>query len=268
MQHNFRQRLENALRLIRRKSSVTPSVGVITGSGLGDLLSEERGTLIPYADIPSFPRPSVEGHPGALLLNEKWAVCKGRFHVYETGSADDAVLPVFLLHAIGVRTLILTNAAGGIHPDFQVGDLVMIRDHINVAGINPLIGPHLAGFGPRFPNLSDCYSSALRSVVRERFPALKDGVYAWMPGPSYETPAEIRMLRFLGADVVGMSTVPEAIAAAFLGLETAAVSCITNRATEIKGSALSHAEVLAVGGEAARKLEPVVRELGSARNGA
>jgi purine-nucleoside phosphorylase len=258
VEKHFFKRLQNAHVSVRRQSKVTPLLGIITGSGLGGILEKIDGQSIPYRQIRQFPRTGVKGHPGVMKISPRVVILGGRFHLYETVSTDDVVLPVFLLSKLGVRRLILTNASGGINPHYELGDLVLIRDHINLTGHNPLQGPHASGYGPRFPDMSDTYSRILRNRVKERFPKMKEGIYAGMLGPSYETPAEIAMLKGLGADMVGMSTVPEAIAARFLGIDVLGISCITNKTGARSAAGLSHDEVIAVGMKAAQELSELL----------
>jgi purine-nucleoside phosphorylase len=227
-----------------------PPVGVILGSGLGGFVDSVEGVEAPYSSIPGFPRPTVQGHSGRLKVGSTAAVMAGRFHHYEGHPIQDVVLPVLLLHRIGVRTLIVTNAAGGINRDYAPGDLVLIKDHLNLMGVTPLRGPN-PSLGPRFPDMSAAYALELRDLARAASPApLREGVYAAMQGPSYETPAEIRMLAAIGADLVGMSTVPEVIIAAYLGMRVLGISCVTNMAAGILARPLDHEEVMARGREA------------------
>jgi purine-nucleoside phosphorylase len=265
MEKAFRERIDAAVDSLGTPE-MTSGIGIVLGSGLGDFAGRVPGVEVPYSSIKGFPVPTVSGHGGVLKLGSGLALLSGRVHYYEGGPLDDVVFPVFLLHRLGIRTLILTNAAGGINRNFSPGDLVLIRDHINLMGVNPLRGPN-QDLGPRFPDMSGAYSPGLRALAREASGMeLRDGVYAALSGPSYETPAEIRMLAVLGADMVGMSTVPEAIAARYLGIEVLGISCITNMAAGTQDSSLDHAEVIARGGEAAprfsRLVESVVVELG------
>ena len=235
--------------------SLRPTVGMVLGSGLGDFADTlENPIRIPYSEIPNFPVPTIPGHAGALVFGRKQGkdvvVLQGRIHYYEGLSQKEITLPIRVLAAIGVRQLVLTNACGGVNTSFAPGDLMLISDHINYSGSNPLIGPNLDSFGPRFPDCSDIYTARLRKVIREKAEtagiSLQEGVYAMYSGPNYETPAEIRMFRVLGADTVGMSTVPEALVAAHCGMEVVGISCITNMAAGILPQKLSHAEVTAV----------------------
>ena len=252
MKRNFKRRLQKALQSLKSYKLSGPDVGIILGSGLGAFLEKIEGRTIPYSRINGYPRTTVKGHQGVLKIGERVAVCAGRFHLYEGYSADEVALPVFLLHGLGVKTLILTNAAGGINDSYSPGDLVLIRDHINLMGVNPLTGPDLEEFGPRFPDTSQLYSRELRALARRQdFLKLSEGVYAGMPGPCYETPAEIRMLKTIGADMVGMSTVPEALAACYLGMQVLGISCISNMAAGIGGETLDHNEVIKTGKQVA-----------------
>ena len=216
-----------------------PTVALVLGSGLGDYADTlEDPIKIPYAQIPDFPQPTVQGHTGAFVFGKKAGkfvvVAQGRVHYYEGLSMQEITLPVRVLAAIGVKTLVLTNAAGGINLSYRPGTLMLIADHINFSGNNPLIGPNLDRFGPRFPDVSDLYTASLRTAVRAQA----------AEGPSYETPAEIRAFRTLGADAVGMSTVPEALVAGHCGMQVVGVSCITNMAAGVLPVKLSHQEVM------------------------
>ncbi|MEC0245836.1 purine-nucleoside phosphorylase [Paenibacillus chitinolyticus] len=245
--------VSQAAAYIKDKLSFTPQVGLILGSGLGVLADEiENPVVIPYREIPGFPVSTVEGHAGQLvcgmLQGKPVAAMQGRFHYYEGYAMNKVAFPVFVMKQLGVRTLLLTNAAGGVDVSLEPGDLMLISDHINLMASNPLIGPNDAELGPRFPDMSEAYSKRLREAARETAGSLnmslKEGVYAGLTGPSYETPAEIRMVRALGGDAVGMSTVPEAIAASYAGLEVLGISCISNMAAGILEQPLSHAEVM------------------------
>ncbi len=253
MNTDFTDRVKEAARSVREHTRFTPGVGVILGSGLGAFAEHVTGTEIEYGKISGFPIPTVMGHRGLLTVTSSTAVMSGRFHYYEGYTPDDVVLPVAVLHAMGVRQLIITNAAGGIREDFEPGELVLLRDHLNLMGMNPLRGPNHDDLGPRFPDMSGVYSAELRRVARRMADGeMREGVYAGLSGPNYETPAEVRMLRGLGADMVGMSTVPEAIYASYLGMEVLGISCITNMAAGILDAPLDHAEVVAIG----RQVEP------------
>ncbi len=241
-----------ASQFILSKISKKPKVGIVLGSGLGIYIDQiQDKMIIPYQEIPHFKRTSVEGHSGALIIGEvngvTVAALQGRLHAYEGYAMEDIVLPVRTLAAIGIEYLFLTNASGGINAEFHPGDLVAISDHINLSGRNPLVGPNIAELGPRFPDMGNAYDSEVRellhSVAQRHHVDIKSGVYCSVLGPTYETPAEIRMLRTIGADLVGMSTVPEVIAANHLGLKVAGVACITNYAAGIKQEKLNHADV-------------------------
>ena len=242
-----------AARVRERGPGLEPKVGIVLGSGLGALADQvSAAQVIPFGDIPGLGRPSVPGHAGQLVLGAfagtPVAVLRGRLHPYEGWSAAEAAFPVRLLCWLGIRSLVLTNASGGIRPDLRPGDLLVVTDHLNLSGSNPLTGPNDPAVGPRFPDLTSVHSVQLRSALqacagRLGIP-LSEGVYAMMAGPAYETPAEIRMLRQLGADCVGMSTVPEVLAAAHHGVPLVAVSCIANSAAGLgSGRPLTHAEV-------------------------
>ncbi|WP_406701281.1 purine-nucleoside phosphorylase [Singulisphaera sp. Ch08] len=231
-------------------------VAVVLGSGLGGLADRLADRVVlPYAMIPHFPRPTVEGHKGLLVSGSVGGVpvlvLQGRFHYYEGYGLDEVTFPVRVLQRLGVRTLILTAATGGIALSLRAGSIVCLEDHLNLIGANPLRGPNDRRLGERFPDMSEVYSSRLRTIAFEEAGKLgldlASGVYACLPGPSYETPAEIRMLRTLGADVVGMSTVPEAIVARHGGLEVLALAVVTNAAAGVSGGLISHAEVVEAG---------------------
>jgi purine-nucleoside phosphorylase len=257
----FLARVERVAASVHRLCDFRPGLGIITGSGLGGIVSKVEGTEISFSKIKDFPKPSVKGHPGLLKLGPQVAVCGGRIHAYEGYSAEETVLPVFLLHRLGVKKLILTNAAGGIRDGLNPGDLVLIRDQINLTGLNPLRGEMPANAGSRFIDMSDAYSLAWRASIKKLFPNMLEGVYAGLLGPSYETPAEIRMLEAHGADLVGMSTVLEAIAARFLGMELVGVSLVSNRAAGKSAAPLSHADVIATGTATAEKATALIGAL-------
>ncbi|MCM3040211.1 purine-nucleoside phosphorylase [Paenibacillus motobuensis] len=234
-------------------AKMKPEVGLILGSGLGILADHiEQAVSISYADIPHFPQSTVEGHAGELLIGnvqgKPVVMMKGRFHMYEGYGPELTAFPVRVMKELGVKTLLVTNAAGGVNTSFTPGDLMLISDHLNMTGKNPLIGANDDELGPRFPDMSQAYSRRLRELARSIANklgfSLQEGVYAGLLGPSYETPAEIRMLRTLGADAVGMSTVSEVIVASHAGLEVLGISCISNMAAGILDQPLSHAEVM------------------------
>jgi purine-nucleoside phosphorylase len=243
-----------------------PVLGLILGSGLGDFASTlSEAVVIPYSELPDFPRSSVVGHAGQLVLGRAGTVpvvaMSGRVHFYEGYEPWQVGFPARVLCRLGIKGLLVTNAAGGINLSFKVGDLMAITDHLNLSGYNPLVGPNDDRLGPRFPDMSHAYDPGLLSVLRDAARlegvAMKEGVYVSLSGPSYETPAEIRMLRTLGADSVGMSTVPEVIVAAHMGVKVAGISCITNLAAGIGHEKLSHAEV----GQAANQVKGVFTRL-------
>ena len=245
------QRVRLATTFVTQRLQVRPRVGVVLGSGLGAFADQlSSATRLPYADIPEMPRSSIAGHAGVFcagtLAGVSVACLQGRAHVYEGHSLSGSVFGVRLLAELGCNVVLLSNAAGGIHASFEPGDLMLITDHLNLMGGNPLCGPNF-GAGPRFPDLSQAYDVALQQVAREAARSaqvrLREGVYAALLGPSYETPAEIRMLRTLGADAVGMSTVPEVIALRQLGVRVGAISCITNLAAGLSQQLLDHREV-------------------------
>ena len=237
---------------IQRKAGKQPKLGLILGSGLGDFADRiENPIVIPYAEIPNFHETTVEGHEGRLILGEvsgvQVIVQQGRLHGYEGLPMEEVVFPVRVMATLGIEKLLLTNASGGINLDYKSGQLVKIEEHINLMGTNPMVGPNHNDFGPRFPDMTEAYNKELRSLLTESAKELgvelKKGVYAGVLGPTYETPAEIKMLRTIGADMVGMSTVPECIAAHHMGVQVAAVSCVTNMAAGIENEKLDHADI-------------------------
>jgi len=251
-----------------RAPTQQPKVGIILGSGLGGLAkSIVDAVRIPFAEIPGFPEATVAGHEGAVIVGSlsgrEIVALSGRFHVYEGHPAALAAFPVRVFHALGARDLFVSNAAGGISPKLAVGDLMMISDHLNLMGTNPLVGEAPKG-EIRFPDMTDAYNPGLRRVLRTTAESLgitlREGVYAGVLGPSYETPSEVKMLRLLGADAVGMSTVPEVIVARALGMRVVGVSCITNAAAGVTGAALSHAEVLETTKRVSAAFESLVTE--------
>lgn len=247
------EQVQECAQAIRAKApSSAPRVGVILGSGLGSFADGiAEPVVIPYEGLPHFPRSSVPGHAGRLVLGkvggEPVVAMQGRVHYYEGYSAAQVAFPARVLCALGIKTLVVTNAAGSINLKFAPGDLMAITDHLNFAGWNPLIGPNDDRFGPRFPDMSTAYHPKLLALLTDAASAegiaLRQGVYALLSGPSYETPAEIRALRSLGADAVGMSTVPEVLAAAQMGVKVAGISCLTNLAAGIGDKPLTHEEV-------------------------
>jgi purine-nucleoside phosphorylase len=245
--------IHNAAHFLKGKYQTTPKLGLILGSGLGVLADDiENPVKIPYNQIPDFPVSTVEGHAGQLVFGQLNGVevvaMQGRFHFYEGYSMDKVTFPVRVMKEMGVEMLIVTNAAGGVNESFSPGDLMIITDHINNMGTNPLVGPNDANLGVRFPDLSEAYSKELRKMARDIADRLnlnvKEGVYFGNPGPVYETPAEIRMVRILGGDAVGMSTVPEVIVARHSGMKVLGISCISNMAAGILDQPLTHDEVI------------------------
>src|SRR5580658_3416388 len=239
---------------VESQTAIRPSIGVVLGSGLGAFAEElENRSEIPYREIPGWPGSTAVGHAGKLVIGELEgigvAVMAGRAHLYEGTSPAQSVYGVRVLGALGVRSMVFTNAAGGINLAYQRGGLVLITDHINLQGCNPLVGPNDDSLGPRFPDMSEAYSRAYleiaMQVAAELGIAVSEGVYAGLLGPSYETPAEIRYLRTIGADLVGMSTIAEVIAARQMGIKVLAISCVTNMAAGILDQPLNHQEVLA-----------------------
>lgn len=247
------ERVEEAAAAIRRRCPEPPEAAIVLGSGLGDVAGAlEDAVTLPYVDVPHWPAAAVVGHPGRLVIGRfagrRVAALAGRVHLYEGRAAADVVFAVRVMGRLGVGALVLTNAAGGVNVALKPGTLMIIDDHINLLGVNPLTGANEDRFGPRFPDMSEVYSRRLRRLADEaavaRGVTVAHGVYAACLGPSYETPAEIRYLRTIGADAVGMSTVPEAIAARHMGLEVLGISCITNMAAGVLPQPLDHQEVL------------------------
>lgn len=256
----YTEKLSEARRYLNEKVNIIPEMGIILGSGLGGFVqSIEDKVSIPYRDIPNFPISTVEGHKGELVFGKVHGrpivAMQGRFHYYEGYNMQEVTFPVRVMQVLGVTGLIVTNAAGGINPAFHPGDLILIKDHINMMGDNPLKGANLSNLGPRFPDLSEGYDLEWRQkalpIAQELGINPQEGVYAAMSGPSYESPAEIRFLRTIGADLVGMSTVPEVIVANHGGMRVLGISCVTNMAAGILPQRLSHVEVM----ETAERIE-------------
>ena len=249
-------RADSAAAFILSQTKLRPRIGLVLGSGLGSFADDlAEAVRIPYAQIPSFPRSTAIGHAGQLVIGKSGdvpvAVMQGRVHLYEGYSVAEVAFPTRVLGRMGIRAVILTNAAGGINLEYAQGALVIVRDHINLQGQNPLAGANDERFGPRFPDMTYTYAKRYREIALEEAKKLsippREGVYAALLGPSYETPAEIRYLRTIGADLVGMSTVPEAIAARHMGINVLAISCVTNMAAGILDRPLNHEEVLEAG---------------------
>ncbi len=244
-----------------------PTLCVVLGSGLGDYADTlDDAQIIDYKDIPGFPQSTAPGHAGRLVFGSKRGmslVCmQGRFHCYEGYTPAETVIPLRALIKLGVKKLLITNAAGGVNESFQPGDIMIIEDHINFASLSPLEGPNLDEFGPRFPDMTFAYTKELMSALKEaaklRDIKVQTGVYAMMKGPAYETPAEIKALRIMGADAVGMSSVPEILTAAHAGVASAAISCITNMAAGILNQPLTHSEVMETGRIAAGRIRALI----------
>jgi purine-nucleoside phosphorylase len=262
--------VHDAVGRIRETTQVEPRVGVILGSGLGGLADELAERVeIPYAEIPGWPSSTAVGHAGTLVLGSFGdvpvaALC-GRAHLYEGVSADRVAFPVRVLGRLGIRSLVVTNAAGGINTSFRPGLLVLISDHVNLQGTSPLVGPNDDSLGPRFPDMSDAYDPELRACAREAAARLGielgEGVYAAWLGPQFETPAEIRFMRAVGGDLAGMSTVQEVIAARHLGIRVLGISVVTNMAAGVLAEKIDHEAVLEVGAAAAGSLTALLREL-------
>lgn len=245
--------LKKAADYINSKLDFKPEMGMVLGSGLGVLGDEvENPTIIKYAEIPGFPKSTVEGHAGQLvagtLESKRVLVMQGRFHYYEGYTYEAVVFPVRVMKLLGINKFLVTNASGGVNKNFDPGDLMIISDHLKFDVNGPLRGHSMDDFGPRFPDMSDAYKKSLRAMAKKAGDSLgiplREGVYAFMGGPNYETPAEIRMLGILGADAVGMSTAPEVLAAAHAGMDILGISCITNMAAGILDQPLNHAEVM------------------------
>jgi len=266
----FYENLKASAAYVESKTAHKPTIAIILGSGLGGLVDimEDRDE-IPYSQIPHFPQSSVAGHAGNLVIGrigrQTVLAMQGRFHYYEGFTMKELTYPIYMMKLLGIRSLIVTNACGGINRSFQPGDLMILEDYINLLGTNPLIGPNDDRFGPRFPDISEPYSHALiakaETVARGLGIAYHKGVYALFPGPCYETAAEIRAYAALGADTVGMSTVPETIVANYLGMEVFGVACITNMATGIAQKKHSHEAVVQMANESSHKLCTWLKEL-------
>jgi purine-nucleoside phosphorylase len=269
------ERAEHATRVIRSRISVEPRIALVLGSGLGGFADDfEDAVGIPYEEIPGFVRSTAQGHAGRLVIGKIESVpvlaMQGRVHYYEGYSLEEVTFPVRTFGLLGIKTLVLTNAAGGINVELSQGALMVISDHLNLMGVNPLRGPNDERFGPRFPDMSAVYSPELQELVIDEAKAigveLRRGIYGGLSGPSYETPAEIHLLRTLGADAVGMSTVPEAIVARHMGLEVLGISCITNMAAGISDEPINHEEVMATGDRVRETFAELLRRVIGAIN--
>jgi purine-nucleoside phosphorylase len=264
------QQAQEAAAFISAKSTLRPALAIVLGSGLGDFVDEAANAVkIDFADIPHFSRSTAIGHAGRLVLGRigtcPVVIMQGRIHPYEGYPASQVAFPMRVFARLGVRAAILTNAAGGINLDYGQGRLVVIKDHINLQGHNPLVGPEDERFGPRFIDMTEAYSRDYRrmtqAAAKKLGMELPEGVYAGLLGPSYETPAEIRYLRIIGADLVGMSTVPEVIVCRQMGIKVLAISCVTNMAAGILDKPLNHEEVLATGKRVAGQFKALLREV-------
>jgi purine-nucleoside phosphorylase len=249
-------RAESAAQFLLLQTTLCPSIGLVLGSGLGAFADElSDATRVSYANIPFFPRSTAVGHAGQMVIGNVGEVAvaamQGRVHLYEGYSSNEVAFPMRVFGRMGIRAVILTNAAGGINLKYKQGALVVIADHINLQGTNPLVGPNDDSFGPRFPDMTEAYSKPYREIALQAARSLgktvHQGVYAGLLGPSYETPAEIRYLRTIGADLVGMSTIAEVISARHMGIKVLAISCVTNMAAGISDEVLKHEDVLATG---------------------
>jgi purine-nucleoside phosphorylase len=270
MSNDIYQRSGEARDFIRARTSLSPTIALVLGSGLGAFGDQlESPVVIPYAEIPHFPRSTVEGHSGRLLIGSvagiAVAVMQGRVHGYEGYSPAESTFPMRVLGLFGIRTVIVTNAAGGIRTSYQQGQLVAISDHINLTGSNPLVGPNDERLGLRFFDMTEAYSKRLRGIAQETASAMKmglqEGVYLGLSGPSFETPAEIRAFRTLGADLVGMSTVHEVIVARHMGIEVLGISCVTNMAAGVLDQPLNHEEVMETGRRVQAQFAGLLRAL-------
>jgi purine-nucleoside phosphorylase len=264
------ERAEHATRIIRARISVEPRIAIILGSGLGGFADDfDEAVGIPYEEVPGFMRSTAQGHAGRLVIGKVDTVpvvaMQGRVHYYEGYSLEEVTFPIRTFKLLGIKTLILTNAAGGINVQLTQGGLMVLTDHLNLMGDNPLRGANDERFGPRFPDMSSVYSPELQELTVEEARAIgvevRRGIYGALSGPSYETPAEIHLLRTLGADAVGMSTVPEAIVARHMGLEVLGISCITNMAAGIGDEPINHEEVMATGDRVRESFTELLRRI-------
>jgi purine-nucleoside phosphorylase len=265
---SFSQRLDQLEPAVRAHTDLVPRVGIVLGSGLGGLADALTETIaVPFAQLPGWPAASAPGHAGRLLLGKLEGVpvvcLQGRLHLYEGNSERLVVEPVLLMHRLGAQVIVLSNAAGGIRVDWPAGTLMLITDHLNLTGRSPLMGANDDALGPRFPDLTHVWNPALNDLLRraatDEKVTLEEGVYAGLTGPTYETPAEVRMLRAMGADAVGMSTVLEAIVARWAGADVVGVSLVTNPGAGITGEPLSHEEVLTAAAEASSRFQALIR---------
>lgn len=265
---NLLQKINEAVEVIKSKVDITPEIGLILGSGLGTLADEiEDKVAVPYEEIPHFPKSTVSGHAGRLVIGKlegkKVVAMQGRFHYYEGYSLQEVTFPVYVMHALGIKGLVVTNACGGLNKNFAAGDLMLITDHINTYFTNPLIGPNYEELGPRFPDMSEAYNREFIAIAERVADKLnikvQKGVYAPVTGPSYCTPAELRMLITLGGDTVGMSTVPEVIVANYLGIKVLGISCITDMAIPDELEPLTHEQVVKIANQTRPKFISLVK---------
>ncbi len=264
------QKAQEAFNYLAQLTELRPRVGLILGSGLGSLAKEMTEVVtVPFEKIPNFAKPTVQGHSGEVVIGRlngiKVLALSGRYHFYEGYPLEVVTFPIRVMHLFGIKTLIITNSCGAVNKDFKPGDLMVIKDHLNLVANNPLIGKNIDEFGPRFPDASNIYTNSLRNIAHieanKLGQTLRQGVYAWWTGPSYETPAEIKMIRILGADAVGMSTVPEALVASHMGMQVLGISCLTNMASGILEKKLSHAEVLEVASSVKNKFKNLIQNI-------
>ncbi|SES62444.1 purine-nucleoside phosphorylase [Anaerobranca gottschalkii] len=262
------QKIKEAAEVIKSKVDILPEIGLILGSGLGTLADEiEESVAVPYEEIPHFPKSTVSGHAGRLVIGKlegkRVVAMQGRFHYYEGYSLQEVTFPVYVMHALGIKALVVTNACGGLNKKFAPGDLMLITDHINTYFTNPLIGPNYEELGPRFPDMSQAYNrefiAIAERVADELNIKVQKGVYAPVTGPSYCTPAELRMLITLGGDTVGMSTVPEVIVANYLGIKVLGISCITDMAIPDHLEPLTHEQVVKIANQTRPKFIKLVK---------
>lgn len=262
--------IQQTVQFIQEKIQIQPEIGLILGSGLGSLADEIQDAVsIPYSEIPHFAKSDAIGHANELVigqLNGKSVLAmKGRFHYYEGFTLDEVTFPVRVMKALGIENMIVTNACGAVNTEFKAGELMIISDHLNLVGTNPLIGANNDELGTRFPDLSNVYNRELRALTKriadKQQLKINEGVYAWWSGPTYETPAEIRMIRTLGADAVGMSTVPEAIVATHAGMKVLGISCLTNMAAGVLDQPLNHDEVIEVASKVRSSFITLIKEI-------
>ena len=263
-------KLKESVSFIKGRIKEEPTLGLILGSGLGDMANDVNDkVIIKYSEVPNLPESTVHGHAGQFVFgkynNKSVVMMQGRFHYYEGNSMEDLILPVYIMKELGVKNIIVTNAAGGVNTDYVPGDLMIISDHINYCGVNPLIGRNYEEIGARFPDMSSAYNKELIALAESKAENLgikvKKGVYFMASGPSYETPAEVRMIRILGGDAVGMSTVPEVVAANHCGIKVLGISCITNMAAGILDQPLNHEEVIETSSRVKKEFINLVGEI-------